>query len=281
MRKKDSYKDFQGLLEDLELDDPNKDIFKKFEKRFTNVINFLSKPEVRRALGNPRGDIETIDHFFSKQMTITQSGAFKVKNNAYQLNVLDMLFIMSLMLTYNHPTFTLLRRNKALMLRPEALMVDWADEFEQLLSLCLNVFKEELEKSKSTLTPFEIKINLVSLLWRLSPLIEKHNLSIYRDLAGIGAAYQALPEDLKEEFYTKKLASPLRKIKKELMELIESLKTDKNQMDYKEFKYNFDLEYDVYEMLNQLDENPSLEDLSNFLKDNFYDEKKEPNDERK
>lgn len=277
--KQGRYIDFPELLEDLELDDLDNDISRKFEKRFTNVVSFLSKAEVRRVLGDPRGDVVEKDYFYSKQMTITRSDAFKVKNNAYQLNVFDVLFIMSLMLTYNHPTFALLRRSKNLVLRPEALMADWANEFEQILSLCLDVLWEKLKKDKNALDASTIKINLISLLWRLSPLIEKHNQGIYGDLAGIGAAFQALPEDLKEEFYTKKLASPLKKIKKELVDLIEGLKVSEDQTDYKKFRYNFDLEYDVYKTLNQLPEDPSLDDLSNFLKSNFYDEKNESKDD--
>lgn len=143
----------------------------------------------------------------------------------------------------------------------------------------LGCFVGEVKKDKNALDASTIKINLISLLWRLSPLIEKHNQGIYGDLTGIGAAFQALPEDLKEEYYTKKLASPLNKIKKELVDLIESLKVSEDQMDYKKFRYNFDLEYDVYKTLNQLPEDPSLDDLSNFLKSNFYDKKNEPKDD--
>lgn len=271
-------KNFQELLEDLEMDDKDNDVSRKFEKRFTNVVNFLSKPEVRQALGDARGDEEAKDYLYSKQMTITRSDTFKVKNNAYQLNVLDTFFILGLMLTYNDQTFTLLRRNKPPILRPDALMVGWTGEFEKVLDLCLYVLKKEVE-DENLPDIWTIKVSLVSLLWRLSPLIEKHNQGIYGDLAGIGAAFQALPEDLKEKFYTEKLASPLKKIKKELIDLIEKLKASDNKTDYKEFKYNFDLEYDAYEMLNQLPEDASMDDLSNFLKDNFYDENKEAKDD--
>lgn len=272
--KRADYKDFKELFKDLDLGNRENDVSRKFEKRFTSVVSFLSNPEVRQMLGDPRGDEGVTDFLYSQQMTITRSDAFKVKNNAYQLNILDTLFILGLMLTYNHPTFVLLRRGKTPILRPETLMIDWADEFEKVLGLCLDVLKEKVKKDKNLPDIKNVKVNLASLLWRLFPLIEKHNQGIYGDLAGIGAAFQALPENLKEEFYTKKLASPLKKIKKELIDLIERLKVSEDQMDYKEFKYNFDLEYDVYEMLNQLPEDPSMDDLSNFLKDNFYDKKK-------
>lgn len=36
-----SYKNIDDILEDLEVEHADKDVFRKFEKRFANVINFL------------------------------------------------------------------------------------------------------------------------------------------------------------------------------------------------------------------------------------------------
>jgi len=265
----EKYKNDYELLEDLEIWDTDKDVATKFEKRFTNVMGFLLRTDVRQELANSRQYMQLKEGLFSVDVLTASSDYLQGKNNAYQLYEIDMLFVSSLMLTYNHSSFTTLRRRNALILKPDEMIVDWENSFKRSLDILCELLGEKIKNVE------EIKVNLVTLFQQFYPLMERYSRGIYGDLAGIAAVFQALPENYREKFYNEKLARPLSNIKKDLLVLVEEIKSSEDQKDYEEFTYNFDLEYDVYEYLNQLSKEPSLDELFSLLKNDFYDEENE------
>lgn len=273
IENREKYKNDVSLLQDLEVVGEIEDVSSKFEKRFTNVMGFLSRTDVRQELANSKQYVQLKEGLFNVDISTASSGNLQGKNNAYQLNEVDMLFVSSLMLTYNHSSFTTLRRRNALILKPDEMMVDWENSFKRSLDILCELLDEKIKNLE------EIKVSLVTLFQQFYPLMEKYSRGIYGDLAGIAAVFQALPENRREKIYNEKLARPLRKMKKDLLELIEEIKSSKDQKDYEEFTYNFDLEYDVYEYLNRLSDEPSLDELFSLLKNDFYDEKNENHDE--
>ncbi len=268
-KKSERHKNDHTLLEDLEIWDTDKDVATKFEKRFTNVMSFLLRTDVRQELGNSREYMKLKEGLFSVDISIARSDYLQGINNAYQLNEIDMLFVSSLMLTYNHPSFTTLRRRNALILRPDGLMEDWESSFKRSLGILCELLGKKIKKVE------EIKMTLLTLFQQFYPLMERYSRGIYGDLAGIAAVFQALPEDRREKIYNEKLARPLSNMKRDLLALVEEIKSSENQKDYEEFTYNFDLEYDVYEYLNRLSDEPSLDELLSLLKNDFYDEENE------
>lgn len=269
----EEYKNDYEILEDLEIWDDDKEIGPKFEKRFTNVMGFLSRADVRQELGKSKQYVQLKEGLFSMDMSTSRSDYLQGKNNAYRLTETDMLFVSGLMLTYNHPSFTTLRRRNALILKPDEMMEDWEAAFIRSLEILWELLGKEIKNVK------EVNISVITLFQQFYPLMERYSRGIYGDLAGIGAFYQALPENRREKFYKEKLARPLSKMKKDLLELIEEIKSSEDQKDYEEFTYKFDLEYDVYEYLNRLSDEPSLDELFSLLKNDFYDEKNENHDE--
>ena len=265
----EEYRGDHALLKDLEIWDVDKDVGTKFEKRFTNVMSFLLRADVRQELGNSREYVQLKEGLFSIDMSTSRSDYLQGKNNAYQLNEIDMLFVNSLMLTYNHPSFTTLRRRNALILRPDEMMEDWENSFKRSLDILCELLGEKIKNVE------EINMSLLTLFQQFYPLMERYSRGIYGDLAGIAAVFQALPESRREKIYNEKLARPLSNMKRDLLELIEEIKSSENQVDYEEFTYNFDLEYDVSEYLNRLSDEPSLSELFSLLKNDFYDEKNE------
>ncbi len=265
----ENYKNDFELLEDLDIWDEDKDVGTKFEKRFTNVIRFLLRTDVRQELANSKQYMKLTEGLFSVDVSTASSDFLQGKNNAYQLNEIDLLFVGSLMLTYNHSSFTALRRRNALILKPDEMMEDWESSFKRSLDILSELLGEKIKNAE------EIKLSLVTLFQQFYPLMERYSRGIYGDLARIAAVFQALPENHREKFYNEKLARPLSNIKKDLLVLVEEIKSSEDQKDYEEFTYNFDLEYDVYEYLNQLSKEPSLDELFSLLKNDFYDEENE------
>lgn len=271
----EEYKNDYELLEDLEIWDDDKEVGPKFEKRFTNVMSFLSRADVRQELGKSKQYVQLKEGLFSVDVSTSRSDYIQGKNNAYQLTETDMLFVSGLMLTYNHPSFITLRKRNALILKPDEMMEDWEASFKRSLEILWELLGRDIKNVE------EINISLISLFQQFYPLMERYSRGIYGDLAGIGAVYQALPENRREKFYKEKLARPLSNMKRDLLALIDEIKSSKNQEDYEEFTYNFDLEYDVYEYLNRLSDEPSLDELFSLLKHDFYDEENENYDEDK
>lgn len=265
----EKYKNDFELLEDLDIWDEDKDIGTKFEKRFSNVIRFLLRTDVKKELANSKQYMKLKEGLFSVDVSTASSDYLQGKNNAYQLYEIDMLFVSSLMLTYNHSSFTTLRRRNALILKPDEMMEDWESSFKRSLDILSELLGEKIKNVEA------IKVNLVTLFQQFYPLMERYSRGIYGDLAGIAAVFQALPENHREKFYNEKLARPLSNMKRDLLALVEEIKSSNNQEDYEKFTYNFDLEYDVYEYLNRLSDEPSLDELFSLLKKDFYDEENE------
>src|SRR5690625_989416 len=67
------YKNDVTLLQDLEVVDKIEDVSSKFEKRFTNVMSFLLRTDVRQELGNSREYMKLKEGLFSVDISIARS----------------------------------------------------------------------------------------------------------------------------------------------------------------------------------------------------------------
>ena len=201
------------------------------EEALQNTIKFLESKSVQEVLEQENSYISG-NFFYNTEMNLT-----KAKGKAYQgydYNLIDAMFLATLLSLYNQSLFKKLR-NQSKIENPEEEEQDWISAFRGKLSLFQTVWEENNENKRLS---WEIlSINLESLFYRFTL---PHNLKGYakelqNNLYTLIDSFEGLPDHHKIAFYNQSLKNRVSFMQEALDKYIQSLNIEEYD-EYKSYK---------------------------------------------
>jgi len=195
------------------------------QKRLDDVLEFLNEERVQNVMPDVNG------FFYKEEMKITKANGQAYKSYTY--NLIDAIFLATLISLYEEPLFKKIRNQKKIE-NPESE----GDKWEEKISTRIELFKPAWTEKNPQKSWEIITKNLVSILYQFILLSDANARqsakAIQNELDSIVNLFDGLPNGHKIKFYNKE-KTRISRIKKELNSYIEDLK-ENHPDEYKSYK---------------------------------------------
>ncbi|WP_117148883.1 hypothetical protein [Paraliobacillus zengyii] len=211
------------------------------EKRLNTILDFLNEERVQTVLEQQRTKKDVGNYFYNKEMNVTRAKIKKTVFDGYNYNVIDAIFLASLVCLFEQPLFKKLR-NQVKIKEADQEENNWMKESVTMLQ----EFEEYWSEKGDGMEWETLALNIESLFYRLTllPDMSKYAAEIQIKLKSILNTFDPLSDQHKVEFYEKVMKNRINKIQTDLDRYIKDLK--QNHPD----DYYF---YKSVQVLNEID----------------------------